>query len=78
MLASPDIDLVVVCVRVPGHHALVMQALEAGKHVLCEWPLGANLAEAREMATLAQNSSLRTAVGLQAQSLIRVCCMCAS
>jgi predicted dehydrogenase len=68
MLANPDIDLVVVCVRVPGHHALVMQALEAGKNVFCEWPLGANLAEAQEMARLAKASSLRTAVGLQAQS----------
>jgi predicted dehydrogenase len=68
MLANPDIDLVVVCVRVPGHHALVMQALEAGKNVFCEWPLGANLAEAQEMARLADASSLRTAVGLQAQS----------
>jgi predicted dehydrogenase len=68
MLATPDIDLVVVCVRVPGHHALVMQALEAGKNVFCEWPLGANLAEAQEMAKLANASSLRTAVGLQSQS----------
>jgi len=68
MLANPDIDLVVVCVRVPGHHVLVMQALEAGKNVFCEWPLGANLAEAQEMASLANASSLRTAVGLQAQS----------
>jgi predicted dehydrogenase len=68
MLANPDIDLVVVCVRVPGHHALVMQALEAGKNVFCEWPLGANLAEAQEMAKLANASSLHTAVGLQAQS----------
>jgi predicted dehydrogenase len=68
MLANPDIDLVVVCVRVPGHHALVMQALEAGKNVFCEWPLGANLAEAQEMAKLATASSLRTAVGLQGRS----------
>src|SRR5262245_35664465 len=46
MLARPDVDLVVVCVRVPWHHDLVMKALEAGKSVFCEWPLGANLAEA--------------------------------
>jgi predicted dehydrogenase len=68
MLARPDIDLVVVCVRVPGHHALVMQALEAGKAVFCEWPLGATLAEAEEMASLAARASLKTAVGLQARS----------
>lgn len=68
MLAHPDIDLVVVCVRVPGHYDLVVKALEAGKNVFCEWPLGRTLAEAEHMANLASARSLRTAVGLQAQS----------
>jgi predicted dehydrogenase len=31
-----------------------MKAIEAGKHVYCEWPLGANLAEAEEMAAAAE------------------------
>ena len=29
-------------------------AIGAGKHVYCEWPLGNGLAEAEEMAALAQ------------------------
>src|SRR3954451_2771866 len=68
MIARPDIDLVAVVVRVPKHHDLVMQALGAGKPVLCEWPLGANLAEAEQMANLAAERSLVSAVGLQARS----------
>lgn len=68
MLAHPDVDLVVVCVRVPGHHDLVVKALEAGKHVFCEWPLGRTLGEAEQMAKLASERSLRTIVGLQARS----------
>jgi predicted dehydrogenase len=68
MIAHPNIDLVSVVVRVPGHHALVKGALEAGKAVYCEWPLGATLAEAEEMASLAAARSLATAVGLQARS----------
>jgi predicted dehydrogenase len=68
MLASPEVDLVVVCVRVPGHYDLVMQALQAGKQVFCEWPLGRTLDEAEQMAALANQRSLRTIVGLQAQS----------
>src|SRR5690242_1019207 len=36
MVAHPDIDLVTVVVRVPGHHGLVVRALEAGKAVFCE------------------------------------------
>jgi predicted dehydrogenase len=68
MLAEPAIDLVTVVVRVPGHYHLVMKALQAGKAVFCEWPLGASVAEAERMARLAAERSLRTAVGLQARS----------
>jgi predicted dehydrogenase len=68
MASSPDVDLIVVCVRVPGHRELVMSGLQAGKPVVCEWPLGANLAEAQEMAGLARQRSLPTIVGLQARS----------
>jgi predicted dehydrogenase len=68
MTAHPEVDLVVVCVRVPGHRDLVMAGLEAGKAVFCEWPLGRDLAEATEMAALARRRSLRTIVGLQARS----------
>ena len=68
MVAHLDIDLVGVVVRVPGHHGLVVRALEAGKAVYCEWPLGASLTEAEAMADLAAARSLPTAVGLQARS----------
>src|SRR5499426_1896437 len=68
MVAHPEVDLVVVCVRVPGHRELVMAGLQGGKAVFCEWPLGANLAEAQEMAELARQRSLKSIVGLQARS----------
>jgi predicted dehydrogenase len=68
MAGDPEVDLVVVCVRVPGHRDLVMAGLQAGKAVLCEWPLGRTLAEAEEMAALARQRSLPTIVGLQARS----------
>lgn len=68
MIAHPEIDMIAVVVRVPGHHALVMGALEAGKSVFCEWPLGATVAEAEDMANLARVRSVATAVGLQARS----------
>ena len=67
MAASPDVDLITVCVRVPGHKELVMAGLQAGKAVFCEWPLGANLAEAKEMADLARQRSLKSVIGLQAR-----------
>ena len=68
MAGDRDVDPIVVCVRVPGHRELVMAGLQAGKAVLCEWPLGRTLAEAEEMAALARQRSLKTIVGLQARS----------
>ncbi len=65
MLRHPDIDAVAVVVRVPLHHRLTMDALEAGKHVYTEWPLGANLKETEEMAALASSKGVHTLVGLQ-------------
>jgi predicted dehydrogenase len=68
MAADPEVDLIAVVVRVPGHRDLVMAGLQAGKAVLCEWPLGRNLAEAEEMAGLARQRSLKTIIGLQGRS----------
>jgi predicted dehydrogenase len=68
MAAHRDVDLLVVCVRVPGHRELVVAGLQAGKPVCCEWPLGRTLAEAEEMADLARRRALPTIVGLQGRS----------
>jgi predicted dehydrogenase len=63
-----EVDLVVVTVRVPQHLELIRPALEAGKMVFSEWPLGADLAQAEELAARAHRRGLLTAVGLQARS----------
>jgi len=68
LVADPNVNVIDVCVKVPYHHEIVMAALEAGKHVYCEWPLGATLAQASEMANLASARGLRTMVGLQARA----------
>ncbi|SEO08368.1 Predicted dehydrogenase [Paracoccus alcaliphilus] len=65
LVASPEVDLVVVTVKVPHHFELVTAALEAGKHVYCEWPLGNGLAEARQLADLAEAKGVVAAVGTQ-------------
>ncbi len=67
MIASPEIDAVAVVVRVPSHYAPTKAALEAGKHVYCEWPLGRTTAEALELSALATAKRVVTAVGLQAR-----------
>jgi predicted dehydrogenase len=62
---DPHVEAALVAVRVPAHYALSKDALEAGKHVYCEWPLGANTKEAEELAALARKKKLVTMVGLQ-------------
>lgn len=61
----PDVDLVTVSVKVPDHYRPVMAAIEAGKHVYCEWPLGRDTAEAVLMLDAAERRGIRHAVGLQ-------------
>jgi len=68
MLAHPDIDAVAVVLRVPSHYEPTMAALNAGKHVYTEWPLGRTTAEAEEMAKLAKANGVRNMVGLQARA----------
>lgn len=63
--ADPKVEAALVAVRVPAHYALTRSALEAGKHVYCEWPLGKDTKEAEELAALARRKNLRTMVGLQ-------------
>jgi len=63
MIQDDRIDLVTIAVKVSAHRELVLAALEAGKAVYCEAPLGRTVAEAEEMARAA--GSLHTAIGLQ-------------
>jgi predicted dehydrogenase len=62
---DPDVDLVVVSVNVKDHFALTKPAIENGKNVFVEWPLGATTAEARELTELAAAKGIKTNVGLQ-------------
>ena len=67
MVSSPEIDAVAVVVRVPLHYEPTKAAIEAGKHVFTEWPLGRTTAEAEELAALAHAKGVQTAVGLQSR-----------
>lgn len=72
LVNSPEIDLVVVTVKVPHHFELVSAALEAGKHVYCEWPLGNGLEEARQLAKLAEQKGVVAVVGTQARPALEI------
>jgi predicted dehydrogenase len=65
LIASDEVDLVSVSVKVPDHYNYVKAAIAAGKHVYCEWPLGANSEQATELAALANAAGVKHVVGLQ-------------
>jgi predicted dehydrogenase len=44
LVERPDVDIVVVCTPPAAHDSVIVDALAAGKHVVCEKPLAADLA----------------------------------
>lgn len=62
---DPDVDLVVVSVRVGKHFQLSKPAILKKKDILVEWPLGASLEESEELTRLAAANGVKTAMGLQ-------------
>ncbi len=72
LVASDAVDLVVVTVKVPYHYELVTAALEAGKHVHCEWPLGNGPEEAKALAKLAKERGVVATVGTQMRRAVEL------
>src|SRR5438552_5060920 len=68
LVNSAVVDVVAVTVKVPYHLELARAALDAGKAVYCEWPLGNGLKEAQTLATLAKKKGVLAVAGLQARS----------
>lgn len=68
LVAHPEVDLVVVAVKVPRHRELVSQAILAGKAVFSEWPLGTSLVEAEAMCNQARTAGVATSIGLQTRA----------
>jgi predicted dehydrogenase len=60
--------LVLVSVKAPQHREAAMAAIEAGKAVCVEWPMGANLAESEALAAAALSAGVRSFVVLQARA----------
>lgn len=67
LIADPAVDVVVITAKVPQHFDLLRKAIAAGKHVYCEWPLGNGLAEAEELARLAEEAGVVAVSGTQAR-----------
>jgi predicted dehydrogenase len=63
ILNNPGIDAVVVAVPTNSHYKITMEALEAGKHVLCEKPLAMHAQECLQLGELAKKAGRTLMVG---------------
>jgi predicted dehydrogenase len=57
-VAASDVDVVHICTPNSSHVPYAVQLMEAGKHVLCEKPLGVSLADARHAAEVAARTGV--------------------
>lgn len=60
LLARPEIDLVDCCVPNHRHEEIVTAAAAAGKHIYCEKPLSASVAEGRRMVQAVEKAGIKT------------------
>jgi predicted dehydrogenase len=63
LLGDESVEAIDLCVPTIMHDGLAVQALTGGKHVLCEKPMAATVARAREMLAAAQSSGKRLMIG---------------
>ena len=56
LIAQDNVDIVHIATPPSTHHDLAMQAIKAGKNVLCEKPLAMNLAQADEVLAAARGN----------------------
>jgi len=64
-LALPGVDAVAVATPPHSHRALVLEAIAAVKHVLCEKPFARNVLEAREMLAAADAAGIVHGLGTE-------------
>jgi len=65
LLADPEIDVVHVCTPNRSHAEISIDALHAGKHVMCEKPMAKCAADARLMVKAAQETGKKLTIGYQ-------------
>ena len=69
LLEDKSIDAVHICTPNRSHCAITVDALEAGKHVMCEKPMAISAAQAKEMLLCAERCGKLLTIGYQNRQL---------
>ncbi len=64
LIAMPEVEVVTICATPDRHPALVLAAILAGKHVVCDKPLGVSLAEFDTVVTTASARGVALGINL--------------
>ncbi len=67
LLEDETIDIVHVCTPNRSHSFITVDALEAGKHVMCEKPMAINSVEAKKMVDAARRTGKILTIGYQSR-----------
>ena len=67
LLKDPEIEVVHVCTPNRSHSFITVDALHAGKHVMCEKPMAINSAEAKKMLDAAKETGKKLTIGYQSR-----------
>ena len=67
LLADESIEVVHVCTPNRSHSFITVDALDAGKHVMCEKPMAINSAEAKKMLDAQKRSGKKLTIGYQSR-----------
>ena len=65
MLANPDVDVVLITTPNAQHVEQVIAAAQAGKHVLCDKPLGSTAAEAERAVEACRRAGVKLGINFQ-------------
>ena len=65
LLTDPSIDVVHICTPNRSHSFITVDAIDAGKHVMCEKPMAINSVEAKKMLDAAERSGKLLTIGYQ-------------
>ena len=65
LLEDKTIDVVHICTPNRSHGFITVDALEAGKHVMCEKPMAKTAADARKMVETAKRTGKKLTIGYQ-------------
>jgi predicted dehydrogenase len=63
LCADPSVDLVDICLPPSAHANAAVQALEQGKHVLCEKPMALTVADCQRMVKAAERAKRQILIG---------------